>query len=95
VDLKTDQEAVHAEKQAFPDLRISVQDIFAEGDKVAVLWHFEEHAPAPVMKVSHPLEQEWKFLASPFGGSCRSGPVSVKRKPTSERLPPEINIPIP
>jgi predicted ester cyclase len=36
-DLKTDQEAVHAEKKAFPDLRMSVQ----EGDKVAVLWIFQ------------------------------------------------------
>jgi steroid delta-isomerase-like uncharacterized protein len=38
VDLKTDQEAVHAEKKAFPDLRMSVQQMIAEGDKVAVLW---------------------------------------------------------
>jgi len=41
VDLKTDQEAVHAEKKAFPDLRLSVQQILAEGDKVAVLWTFK------------------------------------------------------
>ena len=33
-----DQEAVHAEKKALPDLRMSVQEIVAEGDKVAVLW---------------------------------------------------------
>jgi len=38
VDLKTDQEAVHAEKKAFPDLRVSVQKMVAEDDKVAVLW---------------------------------------------------------
>jgi steroid delta-isomerase-like uncharacterized protein len=37
-DLKTDQEAVHAEKKAFPDLQMSVQQVVAEGDKVAVLW---------------------------------------------------------
>ena len=41
VDLKTDQDYVHAEKKAFPDLRISVQQMVAEGDKVAVLWTFQ------------------------------------------------------
>ncbi len=40
VDLKTDQEYVHAEKKAFPDLRITVQEMVAEGDRVAVLWTF-------------------------------------------------------
>src|SRR5215472_14648064 len=41
VDLKTDQDAVHAEKKAFPDLRMSVQDMIAERDRVAVLWTFQ------------------------------------------------------
>ena len=41
VDLNTDQDYVHAEKKAFPDLRINVQQIVAEGDKVAVLWTFQ------------------------------------------------------
>ena len=41
VDLNTDQDYVHAEKRAFPDLRINVQQIVAEGDKVAVLWTFQ------------------------------------------------------
>jgi steroid delta-isomerase-like uncharacterized protein len=41
VDLKTDQEAVRAEKNAFPDLRMSVQEIIAEADRVAVLWTFQ------------------------------------------------------
>src|SRR5215469_17190882 len=41
IDLQTDQEWVHAEKKAFPDLRMSVQQMVAERDKVAVLWTFQ------------------------------------------------------
>jgi steroid delta-isomerase-like uncharacterized protein len=40
VDLKIDQDAVHAEKQAFPDLRLKVERLIAEGDLVAALWTF-------------------------------------------------------
>src|SRR5438477_10439872 len=40
VDLKTDQDAVHAEKQAFPDLRLQVERLVAEGDLVTALWTF-------------------------------------------------------
>ena len=40
VDLKTDQDAVHAEKQAFPDLRMTVDMLVAEGDLVTALWTF-------------------------------------------------------
>jgi steroid delta-isomerase-like uncharacterized protein len=39
-DLKTDQEAVHAEKKAFPDLRMQVERLIAEGDWVTALWTF-------------------------------------------------------
>src|SRR5215475_329763 len=40
VDLKTDQDAVHAEKHAFPDLRMQVERLIAEGDFVTALWTF-------------------------------------------------------
>jgi steroid delta-isomerase-like uncharacterized protein len=40
VDLKTDQDAVHAEKQAFPDLRLQVERLIAEGEWVTALWTF-------------------------------------------------------
>ena len=39
-DLKTDQDAVHAEKHAFPDLRMQVERLIAEGDFVTALWTF-------------------------------------------------------
>ena len=40
VDLRVDQAAVHQEKAAFPDLKISVELMVAEGDLVTVLWIF-------------------------------------------------------
>jgi len=40
VDLKIDQDAVHAEKKAFPDLRMQVERLIAEGDFVTALWTF-------------------------------------------------------
>jgi predicted ester cyclase len=40
VDLKTDQDAAHAEKQAFPDMRLQVERLIAEGDWVTALWTF-------------------------------------------------------
>jgi steroid delta-isomerase-like uncharacterized protein len=39
-DLKADQDAVHAEKKAFPDLKMSVDMLAAEGDLVTALWTF-------------------------------------------------------
>ena len=40
VDLKVDQDYVHAEKKAFPDLKITVNHMVGEGDLVAVHWTF-------------------------------------------------------
>ncbi len=38
IDLKEDQDAVHEEKSAFPDLRMSVDMMVAESDLVTVMW---------------------------------------------------------
>jgi predicted ester cyclase len=39
-DLQEDQAAVHAEKKTFPDLKMSVILMVAEGDLVTVVWVF-------------------------------------------------------
>jgi steroid delta-isomerase-like uncharacterized protein len=39
-DLAEDQDAVHAEKLAFPDLRMTVEKLVAEGDLVTAVWTF-------------------------------------------------------
>jgi predicted ester cyclase len=47
VDLRVDQQAVHDEKKAFPNLKMTVTHVIAEGDLVAVRWVFRgTHAAA-------------------------------------------------
>jgi steroid delta-isomerase-like uncharacterized protein len=40
IELREDQAAVHDEKSAFPDLRMSVDMMVAEGELVTVVWTF-------------------------------------------------------
>lgn len=40
ITLEEDQAAVHGEKQAFPDLRMTINLLVAQGDFVSVVWTF-------------------------------------------------------
>ena len=69
-DLKTDQDAVHAEKKAFPDLKMTVNNMVAEGDLVAVYWTFRgththdgyANLPATGTKVSMTGITIWRIV---------------------------------
>jgi predicted SnoaL-like aldol condensation-catalyzing enzyme len=47
IGLEKDQNAVHREKQAFPDLKMTIDLLLPKGEFVTVVWTSGERTPAP------------------------------------------------